>query len=178
MKKQLRNKYISLRNDLNEDKKNNLDNLIFSNLIENPFYKKAKSIFTFVSMPSEIDTHKLIKKALDDQKIVLVPKIIDKSIMIATRIYDYDQLYKDKFGIYSVKNTEEFKKPDLTICPGLCFDIFKNRLGYGGGYYDNYIRSHKSRYIGIFYSFQKENKVIVDENDQKLDFILTEKEFF
>ena len=59
------------------------------------------------------------------------------------------------------------------------FDKFFNRVGYGGGFYDRYIKKLKKRKkivtIGLAYSFQKVKKIPINHTDIKLDFIITEK---
>ena len=64
--------------------------------------------------------------------------------------------------------------------PLLAFDKNRNRLGYGKGFYDKYfsrfIKNHKKIIkIGIAFSFQKYNKLPVNNKDFKLDYIITEK---
>mgnify|MGYP006229422895 FL=1 len=67
--------------------------------------------------------------------------------------------------------------------PLLAFDKFKNRLGYGKGFYDKFLKKNdknKSKVIsiGVAFSFQKYHKLPVNNKDVKLDYILTEKGIF
>ena len=67
--------------------------------------------------------------------------------------------------------------------PLLAFDKFKNRLGYGKGFYDKFLKkNHKIKTkvisIGVAFSFQKYHKLPVNYKDVKLDYILTEKGIF
>jgi 5-formyltetrahydrofolate cyclo-ligase len=62
----------------------------------------------------------------------------------------------------------------------LAFDKEKFRLGYGKGYYDRYLKKYIKQYkdtitVGVAFSFQKHNKLPINKNDVKMDFILTEK---
>ena len=63
----------------------------------------------------------------------------------------------------------------------LAFDKDKYRLGYGKGYYDRYLNKYIKQYkkdtitVGVAFSFQKHNKLPINKNDVKMDFILTEK---
>ena len=69
--------------------------------------------------------------------------------------------------------------PDLLIVPLVAFDKFKYRLGYGGGYYDRYIKKIKNIKkvvtVGLAFSFQEVKNLPKNKYDKKLDFILTEK---
>ena len=70
--------------------------------------------------------------------------------------------------------------PDILIVPLVGFDKNKFRLGYGGGYYDRYIKKiskyKKILTIGFSFSFQEIKKIPINKFDQKLDFIITTKE--
>ena len=60
----------------------------------------------------------------------------------------------------------------------MAFDKDLNRIGYGGGYYDRYLKKIKKEKlisIGLAYSFQKVKKIPINKFDMKLDFIITEK---
>ena len=70
--------------------------------------------------------------------------------------------------------------PEVILVPLLAFDKYKNRIGYGRGYYDKflntYLKKHKKLLtVGIAFSFQKYHNLPVDKKDFKLDHVLTEK---
>ena len=69
--------------------------------------------------------------------------------------------------------------PDVVIVPLVGFDANKNRLGYGGGYYDatiKHLRSIKPTIlvVGVAYDLQKLDDIPVEPHDQKMDMIVTE----
>ena len=70
--------------------------------------------------------------------------------------------------------------PDIIIVPLVAFDKNLNRIGYGGGFYDRYIKKIKKDkkivLIGLAYSFQKVKKILTNNYDMKLDYIVTEKD--
>ena len=73
--------------------------------------------------------------------------------------------------------------PDVMLVPLLSYDKNKNRLGYGKGFYDRYLKKYLKKYkniltIGIAFSFQKHHTLPVLNNDVKLNYILTEKGIF
>lgn len=175
MKKESRRFFLNLRKRIEKEKKEDLDKKIYENLIESNHYKNSTSIFIFISMEDEVDTRMIIKHALENNKDVYVPKIREKFVMDAIKINSLDDIIEGKFKIPTSKLEESIQNPDLTIVAGLCYDYDKYRLGYGGGFYDNYIKNHDSKYIGIFYSICKMDKVPRNEYDMKLDYIITEE---
>ena len=88
-------------------------------------------------------------------------------------------LVVNKFGLLEPIK-DKAKIPDVILIPLLAFDKNKFRLGYGKGYYDRYLNKYIKQYkdimtVGVAFSFQKHNKLPINKNDVKLDFILTEK---
>ena len=72
------------------------------------------------------------------------------------------------------------KIPDIILVPILAFDKDKYRLGYGKGFYDRYLYRYLKQFknimtVGVAFSFQKHHKLPVNQNDVKLNFIITEK---
>ena len=65
---------------------------------------------------------------------------------------------------------------DFVITPGLAFDIYGNRIGYGGGYYDKLLKqlSGGVTRIGVGYDFQVLNSVPHSELDKPVQFVVTE----
>ena len=70
--------------------------------------------------------------------------------------------------------------PNIMLVPLLTFDKKKFRLGYGKGFYDRYLNKYLRKFkniltVGVAFSFQKYNKLPINDKDVKLDYILTEK---
>ncbi len=67
--------------------------------------------------------------------------------------------------------------PRILIVPLLAFDRDGYRLGYGGGFYDRTIANLSYiTTIGFAYSVQECLAVPRDETDQRLDYVVTERE--
>jgi 5-formyltetrahydrofolate cyclo-ligase len=90
-----------------------------------------------------------------------------------------DPLKVNKFGMLEPCQANKPLIPDFMLVPLLAFDSNNNRLGYGKGFYDKFIKKFlKKKHIitiGIAFSFQEYNKLPVSNLDIKLDYILTEK---
>ena len=91
-----------------------------------------------------------------------------------------EPLYVSKFGILEPKSSKKKIIPDLIIVPLVAFDESLNRIGYGKGYYDRFLKKitkiKKNKiFLGMAYSFQKYKRIPVDRHDYKLDYICTEK---
>ena len=84
----------------------------------------------------------------------------------------------NKYGIPepTIKN---IVYPDILLIPLVAFDKNLNRLGYGGGYYDRLIEKLSKKKniikIGLAFSVQEIDKVPTNMYDQKLDYIITNK---
>lgn len=171
-KKELRKKYTKVRADV-EDKEGK-DRLIRKNLRELEIYKKAKSVFVFISYKSEVDTRGIIEDILADGKKLLVP-LVKGSEMIAVEVKGIDDLEPNKMGILEPKSGKEVTDVDLTITPGLAFDKDGYRLGYGGGYYDKFFAKVDTVRMGIGYSDQYVESLVHEDYDKALEYLLTEE---
>tara|TARA_B100001057_G_scaffold481682_1_gene555988 strand:+ start:2379 stop:2921 length:543 start_codon:yes stop_codon:yes gene_type:complete len=112
----------------------------------------------------------------------LLPIINDKYSMHFCEWKNKDVLNVNKYGILEPLKSKPIT-PNIILVPLLAFDKFKNRLGYGKGFYDKFLNKkdkNKSKItsIGVAFSFQKYHKLPVSKKDVKLDYILTEKGIF
>lgn len=171
-KKELRKKYTKVRADV-EDKEGK-DRLIRENLRQLDIYKKAKSVFVFISYKSEVDTRGIIEDILADGKKLLVP-LVKGSEMIAVEVKGIHDLEPNKMGILEPKSGDEVTDVDLTITPGLAFDKDGYRLGYGGGYYDKFFAKVDTVRMGIGYSDQYVESLVHEDYDKALEYLLTEE---
>ena len=89
-----------------------------------------------------------------------------------------DPLKINKYGIPE-PTSNKIDYPNILLVPLVAFDKHLNRVGYGGGFYDRYIKKLKEKKriitIGLAYSFQEVKKIPINRYDIKLDFVVTEK---
>jgi len=171
-KKELRKKYTKVRAEVED--KDLKDKLIRKNLRELDIYKKAKSVFVFISYRSEVDTKGIIEDILADGKKLLVP-LVKGSEMIAVEVKGIDDLEPNKMGILEPKDGEEVIEVDLTLTPGLAFDKAGYRLGYGGGYYDKFFAKVDTIRMGIGYYDQFVESLVHEDYDKPLQYLLTDR---
>lgn len=162
---------ISQRAKLPNQIKQKYDDWICESLLEIILKKNLKVIHCFLPMAYEINIFPLIKTLLQNGITVVTPKTLAKRQLEHLVLKSLEELEKGVFGTVHPKGNNIYQGDyDLIIIPGLAFDSDKNRLGYGGGYYDNFIIHHpKAMKIGIFYPFQKVDKIPIESHDVTLD---------
>lgn len=134
-----------------------------------------KSIALYYPIKNEVNTLPLIEKLLKESKEVYLPKLIGKK-MFMSRLHSLDLLKANKYKIPEPINNDFSSQIDIYIIPAIAYDLRKYRIGYGGGYYDNYfIENKKTLLIGIIFDFQLVNYFEENENDIKVDIVITEK---
>ncbi|OFI49008.1 5-formyltetrahydrofolate cyclo-ligase [Floricoccus tropicus] len=128
--------------------------------LENQQVKDSNVIALFMSMPFEFDTTHIRKQLLEQNKIIVIPKVIGKGLM---KFYPYDEkrLELSKFGILEPVDLEPMI-PDLILVPGLAFDREGYRIGYGGGFYDRYLENYYGETISLAFDFQKQDFQVED----------------
>lgn len=178
-KKNIRKSIIAKR-DLKKEENSLNDSKIFNNLISLNSYKRAKKVFVYIGFGSEINTKSLIEIMLKEGKEVFVPKVLEEE-MIALKITSLNNLIESKFKILEPvgeKSDIDGEEFDLIIMPGVAFDRSGNRIGYGKGYYDKYLKDVKSdiKKIALAYELQLIEEIETEEHDLKVDSIITENE--
>ena len=130
----------------------------------------------------EIDILKIVKNLKKSKTVFLLPKIQNNSLLKFVEWNIRDVLLVNKFGIPEPSGTQKSYVPDIVLVPLLAFDIKKNRLGYGKGFYDRYLNNliklnKKVEAIGVAFSFQKYKNIPTSNFDFQLSKIFTEKGF-
>ena len=182
-KKLIRREILVKRAKLGKDNHNMLSSEVIKNLKDSIYYKNAKTIMTFISFGSEIDTHEFIKSGIKEGKNIVVPVTFHENrIMKPSKVLDFNELAPGYYNILTPK--EEFiryidpSEIDLIIVPGAVFDRDGYRVGYGGGYYDRFLSKIDKTVpkIAIAFELQIIEKVPREDFDIPVDFIATEKE--
>ncbi len=146
---------------------------IWEKLKELNEFRKAKTILFYYSIKNEVRTDFMIKEVLGSKKVAL-PSIKDDFI-VPIEVKDLKLMKKGKFGIPEPIGDEiSLKDIDLVIVPGIAFDLEGYRIGYGKGYYDNFLRKIVCKKIGLAYDFQIVKKLPRNSYDVPVDIIITE----
>ncbi len=175
-KSQIRKKILRIR------KQKKIKKFIFNfELILNILKRKkvsGKIIGGYYPYNYEVDILQILEKFEKEKFIITLPKIKKNSQMNFYQWSINDPLAINKFGIPE-PISKIVKHPDVLLVPLVAFDKNFNRIGYGGGFYDRYIKKIKKKKqvltIGFAYSFQKVKKIPTNKYDIKLDFIITNK---
>ncbi len=151
----------------------------FNNLINLLKKKKitGKTVGGYYPYNYEVDAIKILEYFEKKNYSISLPKIKKKFQMNFFKWSTKDPLSINKFGIPE-PISDKVLYPSILLVPLVAFDKHLNRIGYGGGFYDRYIKkikkSKKIITIGLAYSFQKVKKIPINKYDIKLDFILTD----
>ena len=178
MKSELRKQVLQEMKALPQEQKQAIDQALTERLLKHPFYQEAKVIASYLSFPHEFQTQELIEQALKDGKKVLIPKTYPKGRMDFV-VYDPHQLVKTSFGLLEPQGDLEVvdaSQIDLIHVPGLVFTTEGYRIGYGGGYYDRYLKHFPGHTLSTIYpcqiqDFSPENhdipvqEVLIDERN-------------
>ena len=175
-KYKLRNKILKIREKNN---KNNIQidfNQIIKILKKEKITKKI--IGGYYPVNFEVDDLELLKKFEKNKFNVSLP-VIKKNFQMNFYKWSFSDLLRiNKHGIPEPE-TKSIVYPDILLIPLVAFDKNLNRLGYGGEYYDrlikNFSKKKKIIKIGLAFSVQKIDKVPINMYDQKLDYIVTNK---
>ena len=127
----------------------------------------------------EVNAIKILEKFEKLNCIITLPKIKKNSQMDFFYWSTKDPLSINKYGIPE-PTSNKINYPNILLVPLVAFDKHLNRVGYGGGFYDRYIKKIKKNKkvitIGLAYSFQKVEQFPVNKHDVRLDLIITNKD--
>ena len=179
IKSSIRKSILKRRLALSEANVTSLSSTIQTRLIESDYFIRAKSIAVYSPTNNEVQTDKIIAACFEMDKKIFLPKLRTTDLNFLALKPD-SQFQKNEFGIPEICNPEAeiAEHIDLMICPGVAFDSKKNRVGYGGGYYDRYLASTSYNHLGMLgFGMQKTESISVESFDIPMDFILTEHGF-
>ncbi len=177
IKKIQREKYRELRNVLEKVERDKCDRIIFEKVISTSEYADCENLLTYISMGFEVDTLELIEYSLKIGKNVYAPLVTkEKRVMKFFRVNSLEELTLNNMGILEPNSVDEWVGgKSLCICPAIAYDKMGYRIGYGGGYYDNFLGLNHIDTIGIIYDDFIIEKVEIDCYDQSVQKILSDK---
>ena len=156
VKSALRQQMKDIRRGMTPAQKVSADQIIRDTFLHSTSYTRSSVILTYVSTAIEVDTREIIRVALSEGKRVACPRCIDGPEALPQRLY-------------------QGSSHPICIVPGLAFDRWGYRLGYGKGYYDRFLSGYRGWTVGLCYSDCVEYKLPHGHYDRAVDRLITEK---
>ena len=163
--------------------------LNFSRDIENRLFAWKEfsvcwDVMFYLSFGNEVRTDEMIKLALENHQRVYVPRLVKRERRLEVcELADMDQEFE--LGSYGIREPSRLNtrvmspsKIDAVIAPGLAFDYSGRRVGFGGGYFDWFLKQlpEGALRLAVAYRFQVLDSVPQDPWDERVQKIFTEND--
>lgn len=182
MKDVIRKQVLNIRNSMSDNEIYRCSESVFFNLAESSFFNSSTHIMVYLDFKSEVKTDLIINYCFEHNKQVYIPICIPETHELCiSRITNLNELQKGHFGIREPMaefiRLSDSRLIDLVLVPGVAFDAAGNRIGYGAGYYDRFMKRLRSGAVkaALAYTFQIVDAIPSDEYDIPADYLITEK---
>ncbi len=176
-KNRLRRDLLEKRRNLPQSLRQEKSALILEALLSEKVFSDALSVALYFPVNGEVDTREIFKKCVDLEKKVFFPKTLG-SDLVFLRTENIEELTPGAFAIPEPPADAERARGDeldLILVPGVAFDFSGNRIGYGKGFYDRFLKDiPRQMRFGLAYRFQVLESVPSGETDVKTGRIITE----
>lgn len=202
IKLELRKRFLDLRKKLTAAEVWEKSEIIGQKLLNIPEVAAARSISVYLPIKNEVTTKSIIDALVARGVIVHLPTYVKPLLSSSSFNFSQDKLRGSDFGyVFSRFNGWENLVPgphgilqpssnrhpaldagssamlqiDVSILPGVAFDLQGVRLGYGKGVFDRLLAHSKAFKIGLAYDFQVVDELPKEEHDLVMDLVVTEK---
>ena len=176
----LRNEMLTTLRNI---KKNEYDQLcaeINNFFITSEEFRNAEIIGLTISRFPEVNTRPIIDAIWSIGKKVVVPKCIKQTkemdFRLITSYNDLETVYMDlQEPIVAQTKSIAKKEIDLQIVPGVLYSAEGYRVGFGGGYYDRYLKNFRGHTMSLAFNYQTGHTLPLEMHDVPVESIITEK---
>lgn len=176
-KSRLRRQCRAIRKALGEETRCRASLAVCRHIEDWDVFQTSETVLTYMPIKSEVDLTPLLER--HPRKRWVLPRIVpEEDHHMVFHPYEPGRLILHPFGMAEpapdlpVVEAEEIQ---LTLVPGLAFDRAGWRLGYGGGYYDRYLKEFKGITAGIVFQALLLDEVPHSELDIPMGWIINEE---
>lgn len=180
-KNELRTQYKAVRKSLSEESIEENSLAIANSVLQLPIWDKTYfHVFLPIEEQKEVNTEFLLHLLSGKDKEIVISKTdFETQKMTHFLLTDNTTIKKNKYNIPEPVDGIEVpsSKIQVVFVPLLAFDISGNRVGYGKGFYDQFLADCKPETLKIGLSFFEAETTITDvfEKDIPLDYCVTPK---
>ena len=159
-----------------KDKRKELDmekisSILINKLAETEEYKSSKNIMIFYPMPDEVNLLPLLE---DKSKQFFLPRIKGKELECCPYCSG-DELCESEFHTQEpICQACSKQNIDLVVVPALACDKQKYRLGYGGGFYDRFLKDFSGKKIVCISKILTFDTIYPEKHDISMDLVITD----
>ncbi len=183
LRQDLRQTAVRTRDQLAEDIRAEASKEIISRLKDHLASIHSSYIHCYISFRSEVETRSFIEGSLAEGSRIVVPVIEEldgRQWMAHTEIKGITGLKRGAFGLEEpVERTpSSLESVEAVIVPLVAFDREGMRLGYGKGFYDQFLASlpRSIPRVGLAFAIQEVPQIPAFPHDERLDVVITERE--
>lgn len=151
---------------------------VVDRFLDLPEVRRARTIMLFSSFGSEVPTRSLIERLRAQGVVVALPRI-EGTALVPVAYAPGDPTTTTPFGAEEPVSDARLDPSSIDVVgvPGVAFDRRGRRIGYGGGFYDRFLRGLPAFTVGLVFGLQ-----VLDEDlpagrfDLPVDAIVTEEE--
>jgi 5-formyltetrahydrofolate cyclo-ligase len=147
-----------------------------------PEFREARVVLAYMSMGSEFDTGPIVRAVLERGDQLVLSRVDRAARML--RLHRVRNLDTDlKPGVWGIREPNPDHCPpvaiaelDFILVPGAVFDRQRNRLGYGGGFFDRILGSPDCRATTVACAFSEQiaPAVPMEPHDCPVDLLVTD----
>lgn len=183
LKRDIRKQILARRDALGSAERGSLSGRITARLLGLESYRRAGCVMAYVSFGGEFHTTGIISDLLAQGKKLVLPRVARGSRTL--QLHEVDDLERQlEAGVWGIRqpNTSLCREVcasqiDFVLVPGVAFTVRCERLGYGGGYYDGFIRSLEAprpALVAAAFSLQVVPELSMSDTDERIDRVVTE----
>lgn len=173
---------LARRDALPASERRLLSERITKRLLALAAYRGARCVMAYASFGSELDTGDFIADVLAQGKELVLPRVERGSRALQLHAVE-DPARQLGPGVWGIPQPRAdlcplvpISRVDFVLVPGVAFTPRCERLGYGGGYYDGFIRGLARRppLVAAAFALQVLPALPMSETDQRVDLVVTE----
>jgi 5-formyltetrahydrofolate cyclo-ligase len=177
---------LSRRHSLTKEERRVFSECIVEWFLRTRMLTRKLFFFVYCDVRSEVRTGALVDYCLGNGKLLAVPKtdtqakrlqVVRVTNPIADLCPGYLGIPEPRPGLLP-HNLLAPERIDVAVVPGVAFDRMGNRLGYGGGYYDRFLREEAPGAIRVGFAFSTQvvpSLSLVQAHDVPMDILVTEE---
>ena len=189
-KSDIRKRVLAQRDALSPEERRALSDRISARLLALDAFRAAGCVMAYMGFGGEFDTAQFVAAVLTGGKRLALPRVDGTSRAI--KVHEVRDPQRElAAGVWGIREPRVDLCPEIpatqigfVLVPGVAFTRRGERLGYGGGYYDGFIRglgaqglalgAQRPVLVAAAFSLQVLPEVPLSDRDQRVDLVVTE----